>query len=412
MKYLFLLILIAKSFPSLGAGDCNGRYLEDQFEVQEQKNIFFGNNTLNDGSSKDLYMNVYTPIEELTLNRPLLIYMHGGSFTSGDRDMYESTVICKALAKKGYVTASIDYRLEPSFVSLIFPEIMIKAVIRAVQDAKAAVRYFRKDVIENGNTYGVDPGFIFIGGCSAGSIAALHLAYLDDLNELDEEFTTYVNQLGGLEGESGNSEYSSSVNGVINVSGAIKELSFMNNNQDIPVLSIHSPGDLAIPYISGSPYFIPTLPIVQGSKRIHEQALRQGISSELYTIPGFVHIPYGNSPESLNPIVFDSSIVLMSRFLYDNLECSGTTPVKDPSSAILHIYPNPSSSGVYIETNSTEQHFVSARLINCLGQVIREIRISSDKEYLSFEGIMPGPFFLQIIDKKGYASGVYPITVL
>jgi hypothetical protein len=58
-----------------------------------------------------------------------------------------------------------------------------ETILKAVYDAKAAVRYLRKD-FENGDNYGIDTSAIFIGGYSAGAITSLHLSYIDDIIDL------------------------------------------------------------------------------------------------------------------------------------------------------------------------------------------------------------------------------------
>jgi para-nitrobenzyl esterase len=397
-----LLVFFLLTLPAF-AYDCYGRYLENQFEIEEINGLQFGRAQNSDGTWKSLKMNIYLPKDDEATNRPLLIYITGGSFIGASRDAFEATVVAKELAKKGYVTASIDYRVESNFIALAFPEIMIRAVIRAVQDAKAAVRFFRKDVAESGNTYGIDADNIFIGGCSAGGITALHLAYMDDMSELEPQFLQHVVALGGLDGESGNPGYSSRVKGVISVSGAIKNRSYMDNNPDIPVLCIHSTNDLSIPYTYGSPYFIPTLPMVHGSKHIDTYARNKGIKSTLYTLLGFVHIPYGNNPDTFNPVVFDSSMTLMSRFMYENSGCGGVpTPVSDNATTSLQLYPNPTGGLLYLGQTSG-QDLYSITLTNSFGQKVARYNLHRGQQHINLKasGIAPGLYFVSGEDRTG-----------
>lgn len=413
MHHLFtFLFFFLLTFPVF-ADDCEGRYLENRFEIEEINGLQFGGAQNSDGSWKDLKMNIYLPKDDVVTNRPLLIYITGGSFIGASRNAFEATAVAKELAKKGYVTASIDYRVESNFIALAFPDVMIKAVMRAVHDAKAAVRFFRKDVAENGNTFGIDPDNIFIGGCSAGGITALHLAYMDDMSELETQFLQYATELGGLEGESGNPGYSSKVKGVINVSGAIKNRSYMDNNMDIPVLSIHSTNDLSVPYTFGSPYFIPTLPKVHGSKHIDTYARNKGMKSTLYTLLGFVHIPYGNNPDTFNPVVFDSSMTLMSRFMYENSDCGGVpTPVRNHTTSYLQLYPNPAGNHLYLgETSGQDLH--SLTLSNSLGQQVARFDLQQGQQHLDLKasGIAPGMYFVNGADRKGNILATGKIVV-
>ncbi len=92
--------------------------------------------------------------------------------------------LCENYVQKGYVAATIDYRLFPN-EQLGNPDSLelIDANIKAVGDMKAAIRYFRQSVDE-GNPYRIDPGFIVVGGYSAGAFTALHLSYLNEDDDI------------------------------------------------------------------------------------------------------------------------------------------------------------------------------------------------------------------------------------
>lgn len=52
-------------------------------------------------------------------NRPFILLIHGGGFVGGDKSSWEDE--CKEFAKRGYVTASINYRLGFTANDLPFP---------------------------------------------------------------------------------------------------------------------------------------------------------------------------------------------------------------------------------------------------------------------------------------------------
>ena len=93
---------------------------------------------------------------------------------------------------------------------------MIKAVIRSIQDGKAAIRFFKKSALEQ-NEFRVDPNQVIIGGVSAGAILALNLAYLTDSEMLPPHWAAWASQVGGLEGNTGNPGYDTDVIGIINI---------------------------------------------------------------------------------------------------------------------------------------------------------------------------------------------------
>jgi acetyl esterase/lipase len=91
-------------------------------------------------------------------NGPVLVYFHGGGYTSGRKDR-EALPLLYRLAAQGWVCVSANYRLRPETQ---FPGHQI--------DAKKAIAWAR----EHAHEYGGDPSRLFVSGSSAGSnMAAL-----------------------------------------------------------------------------------------------------------------------------------------------------------------------------------------------------------------------------------------------
>ena len=130
---------------------------------------------------------------------PAIVFIHGGGWTNGDRQRYRNSI--QKAAKKGYVAATISYRLmkfdkenkETTTATPIFPA--------QIHDAKTAIRWLR----ENAKRYNVDPKKIGVTGGSAGG----HLSLLVGLTDPNSN----------LEGESGTPNQSSRVQAVVNVFG-------------------------------------------------------------------------------------------------------------------------------------------------------------------------------------------------
>ncbi|KAJ3083208.1 hypothetical protein HK102_001187, partial [Quaeritorhiza haematococci] len=90
-------------------------------------------------------------------NRPVLVYVHGGFWASGDKKV--NTPLLSYLALKKYVVVSVNHRLAP-YVQ--YPEHLI--------DVKRAIRWVRGNI----SLYGGDPNSVFIaGGNSGGHLAAM-----------------------------------------------------------------------------------------------------------------------------------------------------------------------------------------------------------------------------------------------
>lgn len=99
--------------------------------------------------------------------RPLLIYIHGGSWTGFDKDRIIGRVPIEDWLAKGVSVASIDYRLTTQDAILPAP----------VHDAARAVQFFRSQA----QTYNIDPQRIVLQGGSAGACSAMWIALHDDL---------------------------------------------------------------------------------------------------------------------------------------------------------------------------------------------------------------------------------------
>jgi acetyl esterase/lipase len=95
--------------------------------------------------------------------RPLILWVHGGGWSRGDARgsgaFTDFPAVLAMVAARGYVVASVDYRLSSE---ARFPA--------QIQDVKAAIRYLRS----RAGDYGIDPDRVVLWGGSAGG----HLAGL------------------------------------------------------------------------------------------------------------------------------------------------------------------------------------------------------------------------------------------
>ena len=215
ISFLFCFLIISQ----FNYSQCNGRYQDEIFSSVSVSTVNYS----------DVYtdfrheMDIYTPDGDTETSRPVIFYMHGGSFTGGDKSLTDCVDFCTTMAKRGYIAISSNYRLTPiAFTFLINQEEQYRTVLKSVADIKAAIRYVRKD-FANGNTLGSDPNAIFAGGYSAGAVLALHMAYIDQISDLPTspvDVQNLVNDIGGdLEGDAGNDGYSSEIHGVISYAG-------------------------------------------------------------------------------------------------------------------------------------------------------------------------------------------------
>ncbi|MCB0476960.1 MAG: T9SS type A sorting domain-containing protein [Crocinitomicaceae bacterium] len=352
MKKIITLSFTFVSFFLFGQNPtCDGnRYLNDIFQLDSTFGVTFGNSTTVGGTNADLKMDIYEPLGDAATKRPVIILAFGGSFVAGDRTQMHD--LCRYYSKKGYVTASIDYRIYDGPV-FPFPDSidMTDVVIKAVSDMKAAVRFFREDAYTS-NTYKIDTNFVFVGGVSAGAIVADHVGMLDSTDMVATFVDSIIQANGGWQGNSStNTQYWEKVHGILNFSGALKDASYIDAN-DPPLFSVHDDGDGTVPYAGGSANIF-TVPIIymNGSYLMDQECQSAGVSSELITIVGSNgHVSYFNTQ------VGQDSILDRSRdFLYP-IVCAGSLGLDSEQEVahVFNVYPNPTSSTIHIAYEGTE----------------------------------------------------------
>lgn len=118
---------------------------------------------------------------------PVVVCIHGGGWIEGSKKQFLG--FARRAAAKGFVAASIDYRLAPDH-----------PMPAQIQDAKCAVRFLRANAAQ----YRIDPERIGALGESAGGHLALMLGLSSD---------------PALEGSGGNPEVSSAVQAVLSICG-------------------------------------------------------------------------------------------------------------------------------------------------------------------------------------------------
>ena len=227
----------------------------------------------------------------------------GGSKESGD-----IVDLCTNYAKKGYVSAAIDYRLTTNLILNPSEEKAYEAVIKAIQDLRAAIRYFRmNDILYD--DYRIDSDRIYVGGISAGAIASLNSVYMNNEDEALTLVTSeHLDELGGMEGDSGNPGYSSEAYGIVNLCGAIGSLDWIEQ-PDKPIVSMHGDQDTTVPYADNSVTLFGLDVQVYGSYMINQTMNELGNYSALHTYIGENHVPFTNNMN------FETEFTSM--FLYD-----------------------------------------------------------------------------------------------
>lgn len=387
---LLVLFLNLISLAAITQIYCDGiRYETRLFaEIDSVKNVQFGQNTTQIGFPVTLKMDIYMPANDTLTNRPLVIFAHGGSFVVGNRT--EMQPLCLEFASRGFVAATIDYRLFDNFIAQLDSILAFDVVMEAVSDYKAAVRMFRESA-KNGNPYGIDSNMIIVSGASAGAITADHLAYLDSTDLIPAVLDSIIQSNGGWEGNSSNNfQFSSKAQMVLNYSGALKSADWISAGE-VPLFSVHELNDPTVPYGNAITSSLGTPIMVSGSGAMHPVATEKGIPNRLITIESNGHVKYfldGPNTE-IYAIVIDSTVAFIQRQMCETPE--GFDEKLRSKSA--KIFPNPSSGNFQISgLNSGVQ---SIEIINQLGQIIWSGDVENERE-ISISSIENGLYFVQI----------------
>ncbi|MDZ7675342.1 MAG: alpha/beta hydrolase [Acidimicrobiales bacterium] len=216
-----------------------------------------------------LQLDLYEPEADTVTERPAIIFMHGGGFSTGSKRSPELVDQANHFAERGYVTASISYRLAENGCSSAGPDAeCLTAIAHALEDAQTAVRHVRDEA----GAYGIDTDRIAFAGTSAGAITAANVA-LRSAEDPD-----------------------AGVAGAVSLSGA--SILTTPNEGDAPLLLFHGTADPLVPY--------------QWAVNTRDRAEGTGARVVLHHWDGAGHVPY---------VEFREQILNGTRnFLYHHLD--------------------------------------------------------------------------------------------
>jgi dienelactone hydrolase len=374
---------------------CDGtRYIDDVFTAGVKKTIVtYAPTVSHTGLNITLAMDVYEPEGDALEARPVVVLAHGGSFVFGDKSMMQQW--CERLAKKGYVAASIQYRLFP-FLVFGFPDStqIFDTAVKAVGDMKAAVRYFREDAA-TANLFRADADNIFVGGYSAGAVTALHAGYLDEADPLPQFLQAALTANGGLEGISGtesNRTYPSDFKAIVNMSGGLYRSNWIGDN-DLPLVSIHGTADATVPYTYG---LAANIAYLEGSSPLHVRADQTNTWNSLLTAPGAGHT---NLYEQTQWLPYIDSFWVNTSTLLESLACTavGTEEHAGPS-AQWSLFPNPAQTdGFFVELPAGLSH-ADVTVFDAFGKLVFQQKSAVNQQFVRVNGISSGIFSVRIAD--------------
>lgn len=257
--------------------------------------------------ARPLLMDIYMPHGDTVSKRPAILFAFSGGFLKGSRHHQDMIAFCDSFARRGYVTATYDYRIGMGAdVSSIFgipfhisisQKNVTRALYRAVQDSRAALRYLKY----TSDNLGIDTTKIYMVGSSAGAFIALHNLYMDKATEIPE-LALAEPTLGKLD-TIGIQGYGGRANAIVSLWGALQTPALIENEQR-PALLVHGEDDDIVYFKKGMPLknLIPDLtalefeiPETYGSFCIDTALNHRNIQHQTYFVPGRKHEFYGVS---------------------------------------------------------------------------------------------------------------------
>ena len=269
-----------------------------------------------------LHLDIYRPANNTVGKSPLVLFIHGGAFFFGDKDNKLQQILTDDLVKRGFIVASINYRLGSSLLGAGAIE---RTIYRDVQDARAALRF----LMHHREEMGIDEEQVYLAGSSAGGIIALTTAFMDD-NEVytsaSQGFLRLRENLGSLDGSGNDLKNSFKVAGVVSLWGGVTNLQIVNN--PIPALLFHGTDDDIVPNGEGLPFrnamgnvvhrILSTFGKVYGSQPIYNRLTALNIPARYVPFEGYGHDAHIEPDESLNSNM-DVILKETAGFLFDNV---------------------------------------------------------------------------------------------
>ena len=373
------------------------RYTEVQYvdssEITVASNVQFGIALDHLGNPDTLRMDLYYPNLGIDVSpkRPFIMLFHGGGFSSGDKQSGDIVDLCGHLALRGFVCASVNYRLGYDFTEYG----QYKARYRAIQDGHAAMRY----AVNNANAVRIDTSWIFVGGQSAGSLLALGMVHADP-SELDSISLLYGPtatsvELGNLYTAGNTLTNTYTFKGVFNNWGGVTETE-VDVAEMLPTVAFHGGLDTLVRIDSDNSFLHYTF---NGSRAIHNALTANQICSEITIDTTGGHGVFRNASSLFR--AQRASCFFKSVFCNNCTDFYSTDSIPSNCSVPLRVEDGDLASGVQVFPNPFEDSFkieglngaVELSIYNSVGQLVS--RVENDGREVQVD-LAPGIYFLAI----------------
>jgi len=250
-KRIMLCYGIADKYISLK----NNKWTTQEFDVQTSStSMSYKDVVYKNTNGVSLTLDIYAPIKQVYKSSPILLYVHGGSFAYGDKNIPNAlSPILDTFREQGYTIISTSYELMKNKENFN----------KQVSDVKDTIRWIYK----NKSSYNIDTDEIGVIGISSGAHLSLMAEYSNDSDFIDStELSKYSSKVKYLIDFAGPTDLSllntkglnydlsrifSSIKNKDSVMQKFNPIDYVNSS--VPnTLIIHSNSDTMVPYESST----------------------------------------------------------------------------------------------------------------------------------------------------------------
>jgi dienelactone hydrolase len=438
-------------------------YTAELYEHSVTRNIEYGTAIDYAGNDATLHLDIYIPINRYC-NRPIVILVHGGAWVGGSKDDPDIVWLARSFAARGYVAATVNYRLGMHLTSnysmyalcnenISAPCAYIcdsmevhRANFRAMQDVKGAIRFMKQRSAQDST----DAGNVFLIGQSAGGFVALTAAFMHEENERsafcgsiadapapDQDLRRYgclpasLSQsrpdLGAVAGYLHADDADAGVQGVANIFGGLLDPGIIDEAEilDKAVYMYHQGSDVVVHYGYGRllgrlswECFAQTnicqsyhyYPHAYGSKALAEYLAyafpgASGVRTDIIENYRYLGNCFDNG-HALDNISRRAGNI--AELFAQKIASNGNTPRRectlstDETRIRMHIsvYPNPSASLISIDVPGLRAGS-AYRIMDMLGRTVQHGSLNAERSSLRVSSLPAGQYYFHLLGYQG-----------
>lgn len=438
-------------------------YSQNQYKVRVESDIEYGITTDYAGLPDTLYLDLYKPVDDNNCQRPVLVVIHGGTWIAGNKKNNDVVAIANQMAAKGYVVASIKYRLGTHKAaswtqwwacssSLITPCAYIcdssevyRAIYRGMQDAKGAIRFLKNRAV----TDSTDAENVFVAGTSAGAFIAMATAFIDLPEEKPADCYNIKDapipasglagcnpkgvsfsrpDLGDIDGDLNTGGVNAKVKGVGCFFGGLPTFNWMKGADTPAVYLFHQQADvivsagysrllsrLSYECINGLCQPLYFYPWMYGGKSIADSLKTMDSTSFSYTADiinnwngnaNCLQNPPGHAIDNV-PLRSQNMADLFATVIAASGNIPGTSCITDAAEKepllSVSVWPNPVTESVlHVAMNGTPDNPVQIKVFDLVGRVMDERSSHTRKNILQvyLPELSSGIYFLSVLNSR------------